>query len=368
MSTPRSAAHDSVRAVDYHTAGEPFRIVAQPPVALDGDTVADRRMRAIASPQVQELRRFLCWEPRGHADMYGCFVTPPDDADAHLGVLFWHRDGFSTACGHGTIALGAWAVESGLVAADADGVTDVVIDVPSGRVTARVHLRDGAVTGVDFLSVPSCAVALDIPVTLERYGFAAPELTVDIGFGGALYAHVDVTDIGLSVRPEALGELIGVAGDVKAALADTEWTRFAADERLAGIYGVIFYERETGADAGDGALRHRNVTVFADGQVDRSPCGSGTASRVAVLAARGELDPGRRLVHTSIIDTVFESSYVPADPDAGIGSDGPGGSGTGQAGYPVVLPTVSGNAYLTGRHEFVTAPGDRLIPGFLLER
>src|SRR3954447_23160663 len=130
---------------DYHTAGEPFRIVADPPVPIPGSTVAERRALAIEDPHVQELRALLCSEPRGHADMYGGLVVPPDDQGAHLGVLFWHKDGFSTACGHGTIALGVWAVETSRVAAPENGSADVVIDVPSGRVTARVHREDARV-------------------------------------------------------------------------------------------------------------------------------------------------------------------------------------------------------------------------------
>ncbi len=113
----------TVSTSDYHTAGEPFRIVADPPVALPGVTVADRRVRALKSPDAQGLRELLCFEPRGHADMYGGFLVPPDDDGAHLGVLFWHKDGFSTACGHGTIALGVWAVDTGLVQAPTTAVS-----------------------------------------------------------------------------------------------------------------------------------------------------------------------------------------------------------------------------------------------------
>ena len=129
-----------IAATDYHTAGEPFRIVTAgvPPIA--GATVRERRERAAASEPVETVRRLLCHEPRGHADMYGCFLVAPDDDGADLGVLFWHKDGYSTACGHGTIALGAWAVESGAVAAPRDGEVDVTIDVPSGRVVARVRV------------------------------------------------------------------------------------------------------------------------------------------------------------------------------------------------------------------------------------
>src|SRR4051812_47707496 len=138
------------RTVDYHTAGEPFRIVLDGVPDIAGATVRDRRETAGASAEIDAVRRLLCHEPRGHADMYGCFVVPPDDDGADLGVLFWHKDGFSTACGHGTIALGAWAVDSGRVAAPDDGEVDVTIDVPSGRVVARVTMEGGTVAAVGF--------------------------------------------------------------------------------------------------------------------------------------------------------------------------------------------------------------------------
>src|ERR1700761_5647201 len=128
-----------IDTTDYHTAGEPFRIVEAGAVEIPGGTVRDRRDTAQRSDEIDRVRRMLCHEPRGHADMYGCFLVPPDDDGADLGVLFWHKDGYSTACGHGTIALGAWAVQSGRVAAPDDGEVEVVIDVPSGRVTARVR-------------------------------------------------------------------------------------------------------------------------------------------------------------------------------------------------------------------------------------
>ena len=155
-----------IATTDYHTAGEPFRIVAEGGVQVPGATVAERRVRAAATEDVDRVRRLLCHEPRGHADMYGGFLVPPDDDGADLGVLFWHKDGYSTACGHGTIALGAWAVESGRVAAPpgGEGDVDVTIDVPSGRVVARVRCRAGAVESVAFRNVPSFVVARGVRV------------------------------------------------------------------------------------------------------------------------------------------------------------------------------------------------------------
>src|ERR687898_360168 len=148
-----------VAATDYHTAGEPFRIVTDGVGEIAGATVRERRERAAADPEVDRIRRLLCHEPRGHADMYGCFLVPPDDDGADLGVLFWHKDGFSTACGHGTIALGAWAVRTGRVGAAPDGETDVTIDVPSGRVVARVRVEAGIIESVAFRNVPAYVVA-----------------------------------------------------------------------------------------------------------------------------------------------------------------------------------------------------------------
>ena len=141
------------------------------------------------------MRRLLCHEPRGHADMYGCFLAPPDDDGADLGVLFWHKDGETSTCGHGTIALGAWAIETGRVEAPADGEVDVTIDVPSGRVTARVRRAGGAVESVAFRNVPSFVVARDV---------AAGDVTVDVAYGGARYAFAPAERFGLRVVPEDL--------------------------------------------------------------------------------------------------------------------------------------------------------------------
>lgn len=332
-----------VRTVDYHTGGEPFRIVPEPPVPIPGDSVADRRVRAAADPAVDGLRRLLCHEPRGHADMYGCFVVPPDDDAAHLGVLFWHKDGFSTACGHGTIALGAWAVRSGLVAAPRDGEVDVVVDVPSGRVTARVHTTGGRVTAVDFVSVPSYLVAADVVVPTSRGPVRAA-----VGFGGAMYAQVDATSAGLRVVPEEHQELIALGREVKAALDGGPLARHPSDDRLSGIYGTILWE-----DLGRTAQgpHQRNVTIFADGELDRSPCGSGTAARVATLVAGGGLGAGEALTHDSIVGSRFTARVLRAEP-----ADG----------FEAVVPSITGIAYPTGEHVFDVDPDDDLVPGFVL--
>jgi proline racemase len=320
---------------DWHTAGEPFRIVLDVPTS--GATVAARRVEAMTG-EADAVRRFLCLEPRGHDDMYGGFVTPPDDDGADFGVLFWHKDGFSTACGHGTMALGAWAVHTGRVAAPDDGEALVTIDVPSGRVQARVQRSGGVTTGVVFRSVPSRVLATSIPLSTSR-----GDVVVDLVFGGAVYATLPAASLGLTVTPADTTELIRLGREIKWALNDHPAARLA-DDRLSGVYGTILVD-DLGRTA-DGPWQ-RNVTVFADGEVDRSPCGSGTAARVALLAHRGELGDGEVLTHDSIIGTRFHARVAERTLDG-------------------VVPEVTGRSYRLGSSEFELDPADPLPAGFSL--
>ena len=332
-----------VTATDYHTAGEPFRIVTDGAPSVEGASVRDRRETARRSIEIDVVRRLLCHEPRGHADMYGCFLVPPDDDGADLGVLFWHKDGYSTACGHGTIALGVWAVESGRIDAKPDGDTEVALDVPSGRVVARVTCRRGEVERVTFRNVPSYVLARGVRVATER-----GELLVDVSYGGAIYGSVRAADAGLAVAPEHYTELISLGREVKAVLESTELAQHPDDPRLSGIYGTILYDDLGATETG---IRQRNVTVFADGQVDRSPCGSGTAARLALLSADGLVGDGQVLVHDSIVDSTFHGRIV---------------GETTVGGRTAVVPEVEGMAYRTGDHRFVLDPRDSLGTGFVL--
>lgn len=320
-----------IRTTDYHTAGEPFRIVEEGVVDIPGATVGARREYAAGSEAAERVRRMLCHEPRGHADMYGGFLVPPDDDGADFGVLFWHKDGYSTACGHGTIALGAWAVESGRVAAPADGAVDVTIDVPSGRVVATVRRRAGVVESVAFRNVPSFVVAR---------GAVAGEVAVDVAYGGAIYAFVPAERFGLRVVPDDLPALIAAGRDVKRALEGSTVSRHPDDERLSGIYGTVLYEEL-------GPLHQRNVAIFADGEVDRSPTGSATSARTALLVAAGALAEGQTWRNDSIVGTTFLARAIGQTPDG-------------------LLTEVEGTAFRTGEHRFVLDPRDPLGTGFVM--
>ena len=220
----------------------------------------------------------------------------------------------------------------------------MVIDVPSGRVTARVHRTGGRTVAVDFVNVPSYVLARDVPLATSRGRVAAT-----VAYGGAIYASVDAAAAGLSVDPEHYQELIALGREVKRALNGTEHATHPTDPRLSGVYGTILYE-DLG---GDGSrVRQRNVTVFADGEVDRSPCGSGTCARLAALAAEGRVTPGGPILdHESIVGSRFTGSVLAT---------------TTLDGRPAVVPQVTGLAHRTGEHIFIVDPADSLVPGFVL--
>ena len=298
-----------ISTVDYHTAGEPFRIVTGE--TLRGDTILAKRRDA--AERLDHLRKLLVYEPRGHADMYGCFVTEPNDDGADLGVVFFHNAGYSTACGHGTIALVTWAIETGVVAGPR-----VVVDVPSGRLETFFDGRS-----VRFRNVPSFVWGTDV----------LPG--VDVAFGGAFYASVEER-----VEPRELPRLIERGRELKRELEAAHEIVHPREPELRDIYGVIFWQREAERTL-------RNVTVFADGEVDRSPCGSGTSARLALLDASGELPRGETLRHLSIVGSEFRGRVV-GETDEGV------------------ITEVEGSAHKTGEHRFVLEDDDELGTGFLL--
>ena len=272
--TRASPTTDPVRVetVDYHTGGEPFRIVTAGVPPLEGATILERRRHA--RERLDNVRRLLVFEPRGHADMYGCHVVPPNDDGADLGVVFFHNEGYSTACGHGTIALVTWALEAGVVERR-EGETRVVVDVPSGRLETWARVEGGRVKAVRFRNVPSFVWARD----LEAAG-----RVVDVAFGGAFYASLEER-----VEPRELPRLIELGRRIKAELETAHDVVHPLEPELRDVYGVVFWQAEQAEP-----LTQRNVTVFADGEVDRSPCGSGNV-REARAARRGGKAAARRL-------------------------------------------------------------------------
>lgn len=321
--------------IDAHTAGEPLRIVTGGVPPIPGRTILEKR--AYVKAKLDHIRRALMREPRGHADMYGCYITPPVSPGADLGVIFMHNEGYSTMCGHGVIALTTAAIETGIVAA-VEPVTELVLDTPAGIVRARAEVANGRVRQVTFQNVPAFVLARDI-VDVPPYG----PIAVEIVYGGAFYA---LTATEIAIEPANVARLIDLGMAIKRAVMARRDVRHPLEPAIEGIYGTIL----TGPPGQPGS-HGRNVTIFADGQVDRSPCGTGTSARLAALHAAGQLAIGQPYVHEGILGTRFTGRIV------GLDQVGP---------YAAVIPEITGSAAITGFHQFVVDPLDPLQDGFLV--
>jgi trans-L-3-hydroxyproline dehydratase len=328
-----------ITTVDAHTAGEPFRVITGGFPDLPGDTILARRR--YAQQHLDHLRTALMWEPRGHADMYGCIITPPVSAEADLGVLFLHNEGYSTMCGHGIIGIVKVALETGLLPVQGP-VTSVGIDTPAGLVRAQAQVEGGRVGKVSFQNVPSFVLALDETVEVPGLG----TVRFDLAFGGAFYAFVQAEDAGLSLAPESFRPLIEKGMAIKRAVMASRPIQHPFEEDLSFLYGTIFIGPAHAAGA-----HSRNVCIFAEGEVDRCPTGTGVSARLAIHHARGEVAEGQMLEIESILGTRFRGRVVEAT------TFGP---------HPAVIPEVEGEAYITGRHEFLFDPEDPLRDGFIL--
>jgi proline racemase len=342
-----------IQTIDAHTAGEPLRLIVGGFPTVEGTTILEQREFVRAT--YDHLRCALMLEPRGHADMYGALLTPPEHPGSHAGVLFMHNEGFSTMCGHGVIAVTTIAIERDLITVprEADGSVRLRLDSPAGPIEAVATMSGARVESVSFRNVPSFVLHPAVPVRM-----GGREVRADVAFGGAFYAIVDSEAVGIPIVPERLSDLRRAGMEVKHAVERIVRVEHPLEPQLHGIYGTIF----TGQPS-DEAADLRNVTIFADAEVDRSPCGTGTAAVMAVLSAMGILGTaGQVFTHESIIGTRFRGRIVErlslSIPDAGLQTPGEE--------IEAIVPEIEGEAYITGEHTFLIDDRDPLGYGFRL--
>jgi proline racemase len=330
----------TIRTIDAHTAGEPLRLIVDGFPSVEGATMQERR--EWVKTNYDHLRTALMLEPRGHMDMYGALLTEPERSTSDAGVLFMHNEGFSTMCGHGVIAVTTIAIERGLITPRR--ADTIVLDTPAGQVHARPRMSpaEGHVASVSFRNVPSFVLHAAVPVRLD-----GRTLHADVAFGGAFYAIVDSEAAGLAIRGERLAELRRAGMAIKQAVESTVRIEHPEQSELHGLYGTIF----TGPPTSDSADL-RNVTIFADAEVDRSPCGTGTCAVMAVLAAMGILTPEQTFTHESIIGTRFRGRIVG---EVMVGD------------IPAIQPEIEGEAHITGESTFFIDERDPLAFGFRIE-
>lgn len=323
-----------------HTGGEPLRIVTAGYPPLPRGSILEKR--AFVRDNLDHLRRILMFEPRGHPDMYGALLVEPDLPGADLAVLFMHNEGYSTMCGHAIIALGRFAVDRGLVPAR-EPFTTVNIECPCGMVVATVSVEGGRTGDVSFESVPAFSFASGLSVAVPGRG----RVPFDIAYGGAFYALADAARFGLEFGRDPVGAFVEAAAKLTETV-QREIALFHPDHPdLAFLYGTILHD---GGDGADGRPT-RNVCVFAERQVDRSPTGSGVTARLASIYAAGRVEIGHERVFESIVGSRFEGRVVR---EAACGD------------FRAVVVRVSGRAHYAGTASFSVEPGDRLGMGFLV--
>ncbi|MCS6906540.1 MAG: proline racemase family protein [Anaerolineales bacterium] len=328
-----------IKTIEAHTAGEPLRVILEGFPPLPKGTILEKRR--YLKENLDYLRTALMWEPRGHADMYGALLTEPASAENDVGVIFMHNEGYSTMCGHGIIGLGVVLLDCGLLQKDGEPAV-IKIETPAGLITAYAYRQNGRVRRVAFHNVPSFVYLADQRVPVPGVG----EVRFDIAFGGAFYALVQAEEVGVGLEAEDFRTLIDLGMRIKRAVMEAVPIRHPFEEDLSFLYGTIFVGR-----ALQEGHHSRNVCIFAEGEVDRSPTGTGVSARLALHYARKEITFGQPIIIESILGTTFTGKVVQ----------------TLQYGpYEAVIPEVSGSASIVGLGEWLIDPQDPLQHGFIL--
>lgn len=328
-----------LKTIDMHTGGEPLRVILDGYPKIEGKTILEKRN--YVKNNLDYLRTTLMFEPRGHADMYGVLLVEPQNKDSDFGVIFMHNEGYSTMCGHATIAITKLAVELGWVEV-IKPITNIKIDAPCGQLDSFASIdENGNVTSVSFKCVPSFVVALEEEVYVEDIGI----VKYDLSYGGAFYAYINADSLELSLNKENYDKIISYGKKIKHAIVESKDNiKHPFEEDLSFLYGTIFI---TNSDM----FHSKNVCVFADGEVDRSPTGSGVSGRAAIHYKKDEISLGESITIESILGSSFN---VEVDSLIDYGS------------FEAVIPKVTGTAYITGEHTFYIDNEDVLKHGFFL--
>ncbi len=331
-----------IKTIDMHTGGEPLRVVVDGFPELKGNSVLE--YRKYCKDNYDHLRKSLIFEPRGHADMYACILVPPNNDEGDFGILFLHNEGYSTMCGHAIIAISTLAVEMNWMTVK-EGDNILKIDAPCGRITSFTKVKNGKVQSVRFHCVPSFVVGLDRKVKVSGFGM----VTYDLAYGGGFYAYVDMkkNNFDFDLSTGSYQKLIAGGMDIKHAVMKIDKEILHPfEEALSFLYGTIFI-----GDSDKENIDSRNVCIFAEGEVDRCPTGSGVSGRMAIHKARKEIDFGETMAIESITGSVFNGSVVSEE------NYGP---------FMAVIPQIEGTAHITGYHTFVIDPEDKMKNGFIL--
>ncbi len=327
-----------VRTVDSHTEGNPTRVIVGGVAVPPGDSLLQKQRWLVDNDD--DLRRLLCFEPRGGGLMCSVLLMPPMDDDCGFSVVVMEQDACVPMSSHCMIGTATTVVETGMVEMT-EPVTTVRFNTLAGVVICRVDVDGGRVGAVCFENVDSFLHDSNVKLTVEGYG----ELTVDIAYGGDYYTIVDADAIELALEPSNDAAIIAASVVIREAVAEQLEITHPEQPHINQCYQVQF--TSAFRTVGD----YKQTIVSPPGAIDRSPCGTGTSARLAMLYTRGEIAVDESRSFAGILDTCFEGAVIRSEERDGI---------------TFVTPQVRGRAYITGYHQFVLAEEDPFPGGFRL--
>ncbi len=330
-----------ISAIDTHTAGEPTRIILSGLPPIPGNTMAEKKRHMIE--HLDHFRTLLMEEPRGHMDMFGAVLTPPTTDRGQYGIIFMDNGGYLDMCGHGTIGIATTLIEMGMVVAE-EPETVVAFDTPAGLVEGRARVERDRVVEVSVSNVSSFLYARDVVLELPEIG----RITIDVSFGGNFFAMTPAGQLGVSVDPRNMSSLIHLGMMVKGAVNEKVDIQHPTEKHITTVELTEIYDKPDATKP-----YSKNAVIFGDGQVDRSPCGTGTSAAMAMLHGRGKLSLGEEFINESVIGTRFKGKLVR---ESRVGD------------FTAVDPIITGEAYITGIQQFVADPNDPVKYGFVVGR
>ena len=332
-----------ISVIDTHTAGEAARLVTAGVPKIPGKNLVEKKQYLIEN--LDDLRKSVMFEPRGHQDMFGAFLLPPTTDEADFALIFMDTGGYLNMCGHNTIAAVTAAVETGMVDVE-EGATEkeVVVETPAGLIYATAKLKDNGakVKEVSFRNVESFLYKRDVELDVEGVG----HIKFDISFGGSFFCILSADQLGLEVKPENASKLKEAGLKIRDAVNANIEIQHPTLSHIKTVDLVEIYDKPSHPEA-----TYKNVVVFGDGNIDRSPCGTGTSAKLATLYAKGELKPGEPFVYESILGTLFKGRIVEERK---------------LADFDAIIPEITGSGYILGFSNYVYDPDDALTYGFLL--
>jgi len=327
--------------VDTHTGGEPTRIIIGGGPYLPGRTISEKW--AYMKEHMTDFRNFVMHEPRGHSDMFGAFLTPPEKESSHYGVIFMDSGDGVSMCGHGSIGTAHTLVELGMVPRE-EPHTEVVLDTPAGQIRLKVAVKDGKVGDVTLANVPAFVFRQDVELPVPSLG--GKKVHMDIAFGGNFFAIIHAEELGLTLEREEVPRLLSLGLEILREANSTVKVQHPTEKHLNYIGLTEFALERPGKPT-------KNCVIFGESNVDRSPCGTGTCAKMALLAARGLLKPGEVFDHESVVGSVFHGNY---EPGPKIGE------------FETILPFIRGRASITGFNFLLQQKNDEMGSGFLLPK